>query len=99
MSSSWPTHRSVWRGARTSTKVVLALLATAAISIVTIASSDATVTPVAPSNGTATPAPTPVITGPLSTPNPTAVVPQDVYIPGRLMYVKGRAIYLLHQYD
>lgn len=99
MSSSRPQHRSVWRGARTSTKIVLALLATAAISIVTIASSDATVTPVAQSSGTATPAPTPVIAGPPSTPNPTAVVPQDVFIPGRLMYVKGRAIYLLHQYD
>ncbi len=94
-----PEGRSVWRGIRTSTKLVLSLLTCAVVSIVTIASSDATVTPVAQGNGTATPAPTPVIRGPLSTPNPTAIVPQDVFVPDRLMYVKGRVIYMLHQYD
>ena len=33
------------------------------------------------------------------TPNPTAIVPQDVFVPDRLMYVKGSTIFMLHDYD
>jgi dipeptidyl aminopeptidase/acylaminoacyl peptidase len=30
---------------------------------------------------------------------PTSPIPQDVFIPGRLIYVKGSTIYMVHHYD
>jgi hypothetical protein len=76
------------------------LLICAAIAVLTVASTQATVTPRAAEIGTATLVPIPNIADtPLPTPPATPAVPQDVFIPGRLLYVKGSVIYMIHHYD
>src|ERR1035437_3017447 len=76
------------------------LLICAAIAVLTVASTQATVTPRAAEIGTATLVRMPNIADtPLPTPPATPAVPQDVFIPGRLLYVKANVIYMIHHYD
>jgi WD40-like Beta Propeller Repeat len=88
-----------WFGLWTTFKLLIAVGVCSLIAIFMIASTDATDTPVAQSSGTATPEPTVEIIGPVPTSLPTPVVHSDVFIPGRLIYVKGSTIYMVHHYD
>ena len=93
-SNWWP---SLWA----SVKIIFVLLACGTIAIFMITSTEPTETPVAEGNGSSVAAPTPRIVGPIPTPPAVAAtaLPQDVFVPGRLIYVKGRTLYMVHGYD
>ncbi len=93
------TSSGFWFGLWTTFKLLIAVSACSLIAIFMVASTDATDTPVAQSSGTATPQPTVVIQGRVPTPAPTPAAPTDVFVPGRLIYVKGSTIYMVHHYD
>jgi dipeptidyl aminopeptidase/acylaminoacyl peptidase len=82
-------------------KLTSVALACSAMAVLGATSTQPTQTPAAHGSGVPTIAPTPVIEGPIPT-SPavtTTPLPQDVFVPGRLIYVKGRTIYMVHDYD
>jgi hypothetical protein len=84
----------------TTLKLLVVVVVCALIAVLMMSSSQATETPVAQATNGSPAAGTPTaIRGPLPTTAPTPAAPQDVYIPGRLIYVKGGTIYMLRHYD
>ena len=93
-------HPNRWHIAWTVGKFGVALAIAVVLAVFMLTSSQPTVVPAA-SVATPTQADiaTPMVNTSIATPKPTPVVPQDAFVPGHLIYVKGHQLFSLHNYD
>ncbi|MDB5057300.1 MAG: hypothetical protein JWO59_772 [Chloroflexi bacterium] len=94
-----PSSARFLAGLWTTVKLLVVVVICVLIAILMMSSTQATETPARATNGSITPGSAIKITGAIPTPPATPAAPQDVLIPGKLIYVKGGTIYMLHQYD
>jgi hypothetical protein len=89
-----------WSRLWTTIKLLVVVVICALIAVLMISSSQSTETPAAQAtHGSVTPVPVTNNTGPIPSPPATPSAPQDVFVPGKLIYVKGGTVYMLHNYD